>query len=226
MVNSTTIAGNGAMCANYCSGWGGGIFNAGNVTVNDSSLTGNVARGNVSLAYGGGIYNLGWMTINNSTISGNTIFGRGGGIYNRNGSVTINNTTISGNVAGYYGVGTNIYNSGAVVIQSSIVAYGVNGNCAGSVTSIGYNLSSDGTCTFNNVGDLDNTDPLLGPLQNNGGPTETMALLPGSPAIDAGNLSGCTDGQGNALKTDQRGMPRPDAGDAGRCDIGAYETQN
>jgi hypothetical protein len=72
---------------------------------------------------------------------------------------------------------------------------------------------------------LNNTDPRLGPLQSNEGPTETMALSSGSPAIDAGNPAGCTDGQGNLLKTDQRGMPRPDREDKGGCDRGAYESQ-
>jgi hypothetical protein len=93
------------------------------------------------------------------------------------------------------------------------------------MTSKGYNLSSDNTCNFNNTGDLNNADPLLGPLQNNGGPTQTEALLPGSPALDAGNPSGCTDGQGHLLKTDQRGKPRHDKEDAGGCDMGAYERQ-
>jgi len=75
-------------------------------------------------------------------------------------------------------------------------------------------------------GDLNNTDPLLGSLQNNGGPTQTMALLSGSPAIDVGNPAGCTDGLGHSLKTDQRGMPRPDPEDKGGCDMGAYESQS
>jgi hypothetical protein len=78
---------------------------------------------------------------------------------------------------------------------------------------LGHNLSSDATCGFNNVGSLNNTDPMLGPLTNNGGPTLTMALLPGSPAIDAGDSSA-------APATDQRGFPRP-AGLA--SDIGAFE---
>jgi hypothetical protein len=94
------------------------------------------------------------------------------------------------------------------------------------VTSNGYNLSGDGTCNSSKAGDLNNHDPLLGPLQNNGGPTETMALLPGSPAIDGGNPSGCTDGQGHLLTTDQRGMPRPDKEDSVGCDMGAYESQS
>jgi hypothetical protein len=64
-------------------------------------------------------------------------------------------------------------------------------------------VSSDGTCNFTDTGDLNNTNPLLGPLQYNGGPTQTMALLAGSP--DAGNPGGCTDDRGRLLKTDQRG---------------------
>jgi hypothetical protein len=93
------------------------------------------------------------------------------------------------------------------------------------MTSNGYNLSSDGSCDFSGPGDLNNTDPKLGPLQNNGGPTQTQALLPGSPAIDAGNPSGCTDNKGNLLKTDQRGAPRPGKEDTSGCDMGAYERQ-
>ena len=69
-------------------------------------------------------------------------------------------------------------------------------------------------------------DPKLGPLQNNGGPTQTMALLAGSPAIDTGNPAGCTDGKGHLLITDQRGLPRPDTEDSHGCDMGAYERQS
>jgi len=87
------------------------------------------------------------------------------------------------------------------------------------MTSKGYNVSSDSTCNFNGPGDL-NT------LGYYGGPTQTMPLLSGSPAIDGGNPSGCTDDQGNLLKTDQRGMPRPDTEDKGDCDMGAYESQS
>jgi hypothetical protein len=65
--------------------------------------------------------------------------------------------------------------------------------------------SSDGTCSFTHAGDMNNTNPMLGPLQNGGGPTQTMALPSGSPAVDAGNPNGCTDGFGRLLKTDQRG---------------------
>ena len=122
-----------------------------------------------------------------------------------------------------FSVITGIYPGGG--FQNSIVANNSGQNCSNPVTSDGYNLSSDGTCNFNAVGDLNNHAPLLGPLQNNGGPTDTMALLLGSPAIDAGNPAGCKDAQGNLLLTDQRGMPRPDKEDANGCDMGAYESQ-
>jgi hypothetical protein len=90
------------------------------------------------------------------------------------------------------------------------------------MTSDGYNLSCDNTCNFAGNGDLNNTDPNLGPVQNYGGPTQIQALLHGSPAIDAGNPSGCTDGNGHLLKP---GRPRPDKEDSGGCDMGAYERQ-
>jgi len=98
-------------------------------------------------------------------------------------------------------------------------------NCYGTVSSEGYNLSSDSTCNFNGKGDKNGTEPKLRSLHNNGGPTDTMAEMPGSPAIDAGNPSGCTDGNGHLLKTDQRGKPRHDKEDIGGCDMGAYERQ-
>jgi hypothetical protein len=86
------------------------------------------------------------------------------------------------------------------------------GNCSATSDS-GHNLSSDASCSFTNVGSMNSTDPKLGPLANNGGLTLTMALLPGSPAIDAADTLA-------APFTDQRGFPRP-AGSA--ADIGAFE---
>jgi hypothetical protein len=87
------------------------------------------------------------------------------------------------------------------------------GNCLGQIIDDGCNLSSDGTCIFTNVGSLNSVDPKLGPLANNSGPTLTMALLAGSPAIDAGDNAA-------APPTDQRGIRRPYGAAA---DIGAYE---
>jgi hypothetical protein len=171
--------------------------------------------------------------MSDSATASNTAFksslccsGRGGGISNR-GTATISSSTFSGNSANSQGGAVYNYVGYNVTLQNSIVASSTSGgNCAGTMTSKGYNLSSDGSCTFNNAGDLNNTDPMLGLLQNNGGPTQTMALPSGSPAIDAGNPSGCNDGQGNLLKTDQRGIPRPDKEDSVGCDMGAYESQS
>jgi hypothetical protein len=88
-----------------------------------------------------------------------------------------NNSTFAGNAATRSGGG--ISNSGKANVQNTILANASGGNCDGGVTSNGYSLSSDDTCSFNNTGDLNNTDPQLGPLQNNGGPTQTMALPSG-----------------------------------------------
>jgi predicted outer membrane repeat protein len=213
-INKCTISGNSGA-------YGGGILSDGTLTINNSTLSGNTAF------FGGGIHNTGALVINNSTLSGNYTTGSinyGGAIFSTGGPLTINNSTFSGNSAR---TGGGIYSPGdTATLQNSIVANSSSGgNCWGTMTSNGYNLSSDSTCNFNNTGDLNNTDPKLGPLQNNGGPTETMALFPGSPAIDAGNPSGCTDGRGHLLKTDQRGTPRPDKEDSGGCDMGAYERQ-
>ena len=137
----------------------------------------------------------------------------------------MNNSTISGNSATFGGGISN--NGGAVTLQNSIVARNSKGgNCYNTMTSEGYNLSSDNTCNFNGPGDLNDTEPKLGTLGNQGGPTQTIPLLSGSPAIDAGNPAGCTDGAGHLLKTDQRGYPRPDREDSGGCDMGAYERQS
>lgn len=248
LINNSTISGNAASAAGQTiHSAGGGIYNQGTVRINNSTLGGNGA------GYGGAIYTLevGGTTINNSTLGGNSADSAGGGIFNGgNHRLTINNSTLGGNSAAfggaiYNGGGTVMINNGTLggnsadsvggivntsggstALQNSIVANNTNGNCFSSLTSKGYNLSSDNSCNFNNAGDLNNTDPLLGPLQNNGGPTQTMALPSGSPAIDAGNPNGCTDGHGHLLKTDQRGMPRPGAKDTGGCDMGAYESQS
>lgn len=106
-------------------------------------------------------------------------------------------------------------------------------NCSGSITDSGYNISDDSTCGFSKTGSANNGDgvnPLLSTdgLANNGGPTETIALQSGSPAIDAIPHASCTDQATppNQLTTDQRGFGRPDPGDGpdGPCDIGAYES--
>jgi len=244
-INNGAISGNSSHGLKTAGSSGGGIYNAGTLTINSSTVSGNRAGGgscnpngsSCASGDGGGIENSGTLTINNSTVSLNQAaggcldycvipYGGGGGIGILNGgTLTINNSTLSGNSTGAYGGG--IYNAGTASLQNSIVANSLlGGNCYGTLTSNGYNLSSDGTCNFSNTGDLNNTDPKLGPLQKNGGPTQTQALLSGSPAIDAGNPTGCTDSQGHPLKTDQRGRPRPDKEDTGGCDMGAFERQS
>jgi hypothetical protein len=118
------------------------------------------------------------------------------------------------------------------ILAGNTASSGAGGNCDSqpasdnAILSKGYNLTdntaTDNTCSFTGPGDIVGADPGLGTLADNGGPTETEALVPGSPAIDAGNPSGCTDLVGGDLATDQRGVPRPQA-PGGRCDIGAYE---
>ena len=192
---------------------GGAIYNTGTLTIVDSTLSGNTAP------LGGGIRNSGSLTLTNSTLSGNHA-DIGGGI-NNNGTLNITNRTFSGNFAQEEGGG--IYNSGTLTIANSIVAnstYG--GDCSASfpITDGGHNLSSDDSCGFDTAnGSLPDTDPLLGPLQDNGGPTWTHALLEGSPAIDAGDDTQCP-------ATDQRGVYRPLDGDKDGlavCDIGSFE---
>jgi hypothetical protein len=204
----------------------GGISNGGTLTINNSTLNANVVFGGRGTAAGGGIYNFGTLTVNNSTLVGNRAYGlkgsAGGAIYNT-GTLAVNNSTFSGNSSDSI---TNDQRGGKATIQNSIVANSTSGgNCGGTIISNGYNLSSDGTCNFNNTGDLNNTSPKLGQFGNHGGPTQTIPLLSGSPAIDAGNPNGCTDGNGHLLKTDQRGYPRPDKEDETGCDMGAYERQ-
>jgi len=235
-INKSTISGNSAAGRNF--GSGGGIVSKGTLTITNGTISGNTAsipacQYNCSVR-GGGIYIYGSGTINNSTLSGNyataATYGgaEGGGILSK-GTLTINNTTISGNGASSQNsgsIGGGIY--GTATLQDSIVANNSaqsGGNCSGTITSKGYNASSDNSCDFDNTGDLNHTDPKLGQLGNYGGPTQTIPLLSGSPAIDAGNPSGCTDSQGHLLKTDQRGKPRPDKEDTGGCDMGAYERQ-
>ncbi len=205
-IYNTRISGNTATAA------GGGVFNNGIMTLNGSTIDHNQARSGGGLEHFGGTLHL-----TNDTLSSNTASDNGGGLYNLS-NATLTNITLSSNTASGPDTGGNIFNDEAqLAIGNTIVAYSeADGNCfnsGGFLNSLGHNLDSGNTCGFSAVGDLVNTDPLLGPLQNNGGPTPTRALLTGSPAIDQGDNTSCP-------ATDQRGIPRPQGV---ACDIGAYE---
>jgi predicted outer membrane repeat protein len=205
---------------------GGAICNGGVLTITGSTFSNNSSSGN-NAGYGGAIFAYaGTLTVTNSTFSANAATTSGGAIYSQGGTVQIGNSTFGNNPENIGGGGA-LGNAGSsVLIQNSIVANSANGgNCAGTITSDGYNLSSDGTCHFSSTGDLNNKSPKLGALNNNGGPTKTMALQKGSPALDAGNPAGCRDFSGNLLRTDQRGQPRPGGRETTGCDMGAYESQ-
>jgi hypothetical protein len=219
---NTTISGNKADV-------GGGICNGGLLTISNSTFSENSVRQHKA----GAIANYGTVVIVNSSFAKNSSgsMGHGGAIHNGGilfgapGTLTISNSTISGNEAAAGGGIVNVEGSSAV-LENTILANNVGGNCLGTLTSNGYNLSSDDRCAFNATGDLNDSDPMLGGLKDNGGPTPTMALLAGSPAIDSGNPGDCTDGRGHLLATDQRSEPRPDKEDKGGCDRGAYERQS
>jgi len=227
---STMTITNSTFYSNYANNnftSGGAICNGGTLTITGSTFNDNQSQGNNG-GYGGAIYTYaGTLSVTNSTFYLNSATTGGGAIYSQGGTVQISNSTFGINAATSGGGGGALSNAGgSFLIQNSIVANtGYGGNCAGTITSDGYNLSSDSTCNFSSTGDLNNKSPKLGALRSNGGATQTMALQKGSPALDAGNPAGCRDFSGNLLTTDQRGLPRPAGGETTGCDMGAYESQ-
>lgn len=235
-VSNSTLSGNSAMTA------GGGLYNntSGTVTVSNSTLSSNTGPNGSGLynstgasaltitnstfsansgVNGGGIQNRATASITNSTFSGNTATNRGGAMMSLGGVLTIINSTLSGNGATNGGGG--FYGSGTLNFSNTIIANSTSGSECFS-TTIGTNLNNlveDGSCSAALSG-----DPNLGTLADNGGPTQTFALLLGSPAIDAGDNVTCAAAPVSNL--DQRGATRPTDGDASgvaTCDIGAFE---
>ncbi len=226
---------------------GGGIFNTGNAVIGRSTLDDNgsqdlgggiynggflefgasLASNNTAALYGGGIYAdpASVSNIVNSTISGNVVDAEGGGIYNE-GAVRIEFSTVARNTSTFSSPG-GLFNASLVEIKNSILADNSGGDCliAGALNSDGYNLDTDGSCGLGGAFDLSGVSPNLGPLQNNGGPTATHALIAPSPAIDTA-APGCQDQFGGIVSNDQRLFVRPKDGDgngSAECDRGAYE---
>ena len=247
VINALTITGGNA-------GFGGGIANivGGDLTFNNSVISGNNATHS-----GGGFNNDGTLTLNNSTVNNNSASINGGGISNggttaNGGGVTLNNSTISGNSApNGGGIDNGTFNNGSrltlnsstlsnnsnslrnngtssvTTLNNSIIANSTSGNdctrVSGTVNASYSLIEQNLTCVNGTNSNNLTGDPMLGPLQNNGGPTETHALLDGSIAIDQGN---------SALTTDQRGFMRPvdkvlvaNAPGGNGSDIGAFEDQ-
>lgn len=233
-ISRSTISGNTAQTT------GGGLYNGdGNVLVADSTVSGNTADS------GGGIYVVtptnDTTTISNSTISSNVAPLGGAGIFTKSGHTVIQFSTVTENNSNdFAGSGVVTWGDAAFAlteIRSTIVAgnhhtdVAVTGGFVDTFASLGYNVIGTGSLgNFAADGDLTGvTDPMLGPLADNGGPTLTHALLPGSPAIDAGD-PGAVAGLDGVPEFDQRGsgFNRVRDGDAAEdiaIDVGAFEVQ-
>ena len=213
-IAGTTFSGNTATTFG-----GGAIVSAdGTTNVTRDTFAGNSAAGT---AGGGAIDNDATLNIDNSTFNGNTAGTNGGGAIQNFGAAAISWSTISGNSSQF---GADLHNdttTGSLTVAETIVATGGGGgtNCSGTPAIVdgGYNIDTGTSCGFSTAShSVSNTNPDLGTLASNGGPTQTMALASNSPAVNAvpTSVAGCSG------STDQRGVSRPQ-GPA--CDIGAYE---
>jgi hypothetical protein len=244
-LDRSTVSGNSSIAEALPGGTtnaiGGGISNNGTLVIERSTISGNSVSASGSAtsngAQGGGILNANSpsvnVTIDRSTIAGNSAAATGAGAsatvggFNVFGTTfTVTSSTITGNSAAN---SANVAAGAVAKFKNTIVAAPLGGgaNCGGVATSLGYNLTDTSGCGFTQLTDKPSTDPMLAPagLTNNGGPTPTIALLEGSPAIDQG-LS--TAGE----VVDQRGLTRPveipgvaNAAGGDGTDIGAFEVQ-
>jgi hypothetical protein len=235
---SSSIDGNTATVADSSTdgqNGGGGLYSdGGDIMVSASSISANSGIVTTSGDDNGGgavfdngsdqnIYGNSTLSANSMTVTSPGSHDVGGAIFTFSGG-SATDVTIAGNHINQPGGA--VLSLGPFVSRNTVLADNPAtpaGNCAGAstFTSAGFNLESANTCGLNATGDLVNTEPQLGPLQNNGGPTPTQALTASGPAVDAGS---CTDAGGNAVSFDQRGFARPQPA-GGRCDIGAFELQ-
>jgi hypothetical protein len=218
--NATLTFESSTLSGNYAGDYGGGMANDGTITIKNSTLSdnrGEFAAGAILNGFSTGAS----LTVSNSTLSGNTTQLHGGGIFN-GAQAVITNSTLNGN-SGMNG-GAIVNRLGTLEIKNTVLNRGDLGpnilNDIGTVTSHGYNLCDDDCAgVLNGPGDQLNTEPLLGPLQDNGGPTFTHALLLGSPAIDSGDPNFTP-----PPFFDQRG-PGFDRVVNGRIDKGSFEVE-
>ena len=206
-ITESTISGNTAE-------FGAGINNDATLNLIRSTISGNTT----TVGGGGGIFtNFGTLTLTNSTISGNPAGSSGGGgIYSSQATVTMTNMTVANNTHATSGGGLRADTDATYTFKNTIIADSpAGGDCfgLGTFTSLGHNLDSDNSCNLTDPNDLPGANPLLGTLQDNGGPTFTHALQAGSPAIGAGDDAA-------APATDQIGTNRPQGV---ASDIGAFE---
>jgi hypothetical protein len=216
--------------------------NTGGVLYNNSDATMSISGSSISASgspQGGGIYNVGTLTVSDSTFNRlGADYLNGGAIENEQGTLTVSNSSFfddqadlgdGGAIYDAAGATASISNStfdygraidgadvfGPVSLTATIVSYGsISKDCAGGVVDDGYNIDDDGSCglTAPSISDSSTLDASLGTFENNGGATNTIPLLPGSPAIDVVPTADCP-------STDQRGDPRTPP-----CDVGAYDT--
>lgn len=234
-VGSLTVIDSTIRANSVTVGNSGGIGSFGTVSISGSTISDNFgASASGGIGFGSGTA----AVITNSTVSGNSTRGDGGGIGFTAGTLRLDNVTITNNAAdvdrdGAGNGGGIISSRSPTILANTILAGNVDPgaeapDCAGILSSAGYNLVQNraGCTLVSGPGDVTEASPNLGPLADNGGPTDTHALLPGSPAIDAGNPAPPNSEDGSCAGTDQRGVFRPQDGNgdlAARCDIGAFE---
>jgi hypothetical protein len=229
-----TLLGGKSASAGYSAG--GLAIDTSTVTIRNSTITQNSSN------YGGGVLNFcGTLSIENSTISHNTSFsGYGGGgilnfssfcnnapYYSATTFITFSTIFENKNILGRGDAIADAFSAaGSIIAKNSVLAspaQGVGADCylaPGLLVSSGHNIAGDGTCGLGGIGDVNSTDPLMGPPVNNGGPTPTDLPALNSPAVNAVPLAYCTDASGATVTTDQRGVSRPQGA---ACDIGAVE---
>jgi hypothetical protein len=233
-IDHVAVVGNQAASPPDFGGQGGGIFANEPTAITNSLVSGNVADGtdsDFSGGQGGGIFGNEALTLTNVTVSNNTAkpslikaafpHSQGGGVFVNEQDTTLTNVTMTGNTASGDDAGGAIFINDDMKFQNTLIARntvdGVENNCLNNENTLAgdHNLEGGTDCGFTAAGDIQNADPGTAALGNNGGETDTQALLTGSAAIDHADGATCP-------ATDQRDLPRPQF--AG-CDIGAFEVQ-